>query len=1071
MYKKIAIFGVIITFSVINLLFSQNVYNYNFSTWTGNFVTAGSSNLLSAPPSGEAYIYVSSNVNGGVHLKNPGISTFGSGSKVMIHCSSSASTANKFSIFGYDGTANSYVKFSIVFADSTGGTGVSGGTFYFCTGTGGSFSNNSGLSPSEIVTGLRWVFATNGTISTDAIKSGNSWRTIDINPFYQGQSNVYTVEIFGNNGTVSNTYTYNGVSQSVASAKQDIYINGVLCANDVDISSNGLPLNSSVNSFMFFATDNKTNNLCAFIDDISYATGISTTYQTYTDYYSKSSGNLDLLTSWTTNLDGSGTQYPPDFAGDLTNGAGKVAMNFNLRNRTTATLGNNLNISGQSCKLKVGDGTNPLTLTIPSGYTFSSSAVEINSNATIKNQSSTSSAFGAFTIYNGGTYQHDCNGGTIPTGTWNTGSLCNITGITNTAPLGSGQVFYNFIWNSPLQSANINLGGLTGFGLNGDMTVTNTGATSGRTLQLTSSNSKTVTLAGNLILNGGHLALTSGTGVEILDIIGNVTLSNSSELYLSQGGSSNGLININGNLTVNSGTLITETGSSTGHTISFSKNGSQSFVNEGSISNDINYNVGSASVLTIHNDIPVNESMNFNVNGTLYCGDYDIIGGGNFSLLNGGTLGIGSQYGITITSETGNIQVTGNRSFGITANYIYYGSVGQVSGDGFPNVINNLTINNPNDVTLVKGTTINGTLNFMSGKINTGNNDIIIGETGSIIGASSSSYFNTNGTGVLKRTVTVYPVAFPIGNDSYTPLILENTGTTDLFGVNVKNSFDHQPLTSCIVNKQWNISEEVTGGSDLSITFQWNATDENPGFSRSNSIYIGHWAGTLWESFFASGGVTGAGPYTVTRSGFTNFSPFALGNDGSLPVEMISFTASAMEKTIHLIWRTGSELNNYGFDIERKSIDNKESWEKIDFIKGQGTVSSATNYEYSDKILKAGKYSYRLKQIDNNGNFKYYELIGDVNISNPVSFMLSQNYPNPFNPKTKIDFRIPNDAVVTVKIFDMSGKEVKTLINGEQRKANYYTLDFDATGLASGVYFYRINADKFTATKKMVLLK
>jgi hypothetical protein len=145
-------------------------------------------------------------------------------------------------------------------------------------------------------------------------------------------------------------------------------------------------------------------------------------------------------------------------------------------------------------------------------------------------------------------------------------------------------------------------------------------------------------------------------------------------------------------------------------------------------------------------------------------------------------------------------------------------------------------------------------------------------------------------------------------------------------------------------------------------------------------------------------------------------------------------------------------------------------WAKIGFIQGSGTTNEYKSYSYADQKLSAGNYHYRLKQIDYNGSFEYYELPSEVNITPPKTFELWQNYPNPSNPKSKINFEIPYDGRVTLKVYDILGKEVMTLIDDEI-KADYYSIEFDGSALASGVYFYRIASLNYTAVKKMVLVK
>lgn len=195
-------------------------------------------------------------------------------------------------------------------------------------------------------------------------------------------------------------------------------------------------------------------------------------------------------------------------------------------------------------------------------------------------------------------------------------------------------------------------------------------------------------------------------------------------------------------------------------------------------------------------------------------------------------------------------------------------------------------------------------------------------------------------------------------------------------------------------------------------------------------------------------------------------------NQNVLPVELASFTASVNNRDVNLHWATVNEINNSGFDIER-AIDGQ--WSKIAFIKGNGTTSENKNYSFVDKSLNAGKYNYRLKQIDFNGNYEYINLSNEIIIGVPSKFDLSQNYPNPFNPVTKINFDIPVESKVSIKIFDITGREVANLVN-EIRPAGYYTIAFDAVNFASGIYFYNITASsgtsaQFTMTKKMMILK
>jgi Secretion system C-terminal sorting domain len=195
-------------------------------------------------------------------------------------------------------------------------------------------------------------------------------------------------------------------------------------------------------------------------------------------------------------------------------------------------------------------------------------------------------------------------------------------------------------------------------------------------------------------------------------------------------------------------------------------------------------------------------------------------------------------------------------------------------------------------------------------------------------------------------------------------------------------------------------------------------------------------------------------------------------SDAPLPVNLVSFTSVVNGRDVTLNWKTLQEINNYGFDIQRSAVINQtpEAWSSVGFVNGNGTHSAQSDYTFTDYGLTTGKYKYRLKQIDLNGNFEYFNLGNEVNIGIANKFELSQNYPNPFNPTTKIDFNLPDDGNVKIKVFDMTGKEVKTLLD-EQRTAGYYTVDFNGSDLSSGIYYYTLESGSFKETKKMIMLK
>ena len=200
------------------------------------------------------------------------------------------------------------------------------------------------------------------------------------------------------------------------------------------------------------------------------------------------------------------------------------------------------------------------------------------------------------------------------------------------------------------------------------------------------------------------------------------------------------------------------------------------------------------------------------------------------------------------------------------------------------------------------------------------------------------------------------------------------------------------------------------------------------------------------------------------------FGESALG-DQSLPVELSCFNAILKNSTVYLNWKTESEVQNLGFDIERIAINTE--WEKIGFVQGCGNSSTPNSYSFTDSNINGLKnIKYRLKQIDFDGTFEYSPEIEMSSEDTPAldEFILQNNYPNPFNTSTTITYQIQDEAVTTLKIFDMSGREISTLVN-ENQKPGVYKVDFNGNGLASGVYFCQITSGKNILMIKMLLMK
>ncbi|NOS85062.1 MAG: hypothetical protein HOP31_07965 [Ignavibacteria bacterium] len=288
-------------------------------------------------------------------------------------------------------------------------------------------------------------------------------------------------------------------------------------------------------------------------------------------------------------------------------------------------------------------------------------------------------------------------------------------------------------------------------------------------------------------------------------------------------------------------------------------------------------------------------------------------------------------------------------------------------------------------------------------------------------------------------------------------------------------------------NSYWSVNP--TGsltGTDYNISINFGTNETYTISTPSTNTRLAKYNGT-WEVFSTPGTGTWQselnwGSEIITTRGMNTFSDYALTDQGNpLPVELCSFNAVVINRQADLLWTTCSEINNSGFEIERRDFNPVTAaygnWVKIGFVQGNGSTNQQHNYKYSDPKLNTGKYQYRLKQIDFNGNFEYHNLTApnDVIIGTPNVADLFQNYPNPSNPTSKVDFQIPFTAKVSLKVYDITGKEVASLIE-KDLESGFYTTDFNGSNLASGVYFYRLIANSndgnsFSKTMKLILVK
>ena len=442
-----------------------------------------------------------------------------------------------------------------------------------------------------------------------------------------------------------------------------------------------------------------------------------------------------------------------------------------------------------------------------------------------------------------------------------------------------------------------------------------------------------------------------------------------------------------------------------------------------------------------------------------------------------GVLASTSGYGQTIYIA-GDLTNYGTMTQG-TSNTINFNgsSFHSIYGNDF--TFNNLTINNAGGIAMTSDITINGTLTLTSGLFYTTNDTLTIKGSISVTSPSATKmivlddgvYF-----GRLKmNTATNKSYTFPIGDtrstDEYSPVTINLTsgaGSSAYISVNMRNQKDPNNTSSTnYLNRAWTFTPSGLNSFAYDISLTYVQADVT---GTESLLYFGKFDNGIWSLLGQPNTITNT--YSIT--GLTNFSTFTGGEAGSLPVRLQSLSSTVSGRDATISWITTSEVNNKGFDILRATVDkdgNTGNYENAGYVTGNGTSNQVKSYTFIDKNLNTGKYVYKLKQTDFNGNFEYFSLNGTVEIGLPGKINLMQNYPNPFNPVTKINFNLPTDSKVTLAIYDITGKEVAKLIDNEMNTAGYHTVEFNGSRLSSGIYLYKLSAGSFTSVKKMTLVK
>ena len=678
----------------------------------------------------------------------------------------------------------------------------------------------------------------------------------------------------------------------------------------------------------------------------------------------------------------------------------------------------------------------------------------------------------AFTLQSGATFKLEGTNNALPVS--GTTSLDNNSTVVFNGSQTSiaSFTFGNLTWNSTA-----NCSPSSDLTINGDLTILQ-----GKILGTSGRNH---TIHGNVLISGGFLVGKSGSGgTATWNIDGNVTTETSGELDGSVGvASGNAVFNIKGNVINNNNINIV---SNANFYLNFVGTSSQSVTGSGG-----NFNTQN---ITINNSAGVVLSTAVNLYGPQAQGTLTLTS----SLFNTSTnLTLGSKSAISRSGGS----LSGTPTFSASTDVTYTGSNPITTGPELPGSagLNNLTINCSGGVTLVSATTCNGTtFTLTSGQLTTtATNLLTLGSTTTVSGGSASSFVN----GPMAQTIastSLTSLTFPIGKGTaYRPVTLAVTQGAATSTTYTAEVFNSAPVANTIPGtlgptistvRYWSIvGNPITSVTSSTVQITYDADDgvtDNANLKIAQGPSAG---GGEWVDLGGTGTANTTGTITSTNAltDFTTNTVYTLANTTTgtnpLPVELTSFTALPGKNNVELAWNTATEINNFGFDIERKTANSQQltannqslinNWTKVGFVNGHGTTNAPQSYSFTDVSARVGKYSYRLKQIDHNGNFVYSQTVEATVGIMPGTIWLDNNYPNPFNPSTKISFVLGTKGHATLKVYSLLGQEVATLADGEFNDGEIQTFTFDASKYSSGIYYYQLKSGSGTQIKKMLLLK
>jgi PGF-pre-PGF domain-containing protein len=433
--------------------------------------------------------------------------------------------------------------------------------------------------------------------------------------------------------------------------------------------------------------------------------------------------------------------------------------------------------------------------------------------------------------------------------------------------------------------------------------------------------------------------------------------------------------------------------------------------------------------------------------------------------------------GVFKSTRTNGHTIRGTLSYESGSTLEYAGTSAQITGQELSSNVSNLKISNSAGVTLSQSTTAENLI-FTAGKLNTGIYTLKV--TGSILGAGAGKFVDGN---LVLPVSSTGPKKWETGQgNDYLPLTINFTSLTGSGDMNVTVTVLDRTSTlpggtigdNKVLKRYFRVTKTGITSFSADLTLTYTDDDVSEQGIDENSLRVFQWDGTQWKELTVTARNTTDNTITVT--GVTSFSDFVISGTGDapLPVQVASVLADVSGRDVKIKIKTQTERDDFlGFNVYR-SRDGKNfvmvgSYESVSSLRAKGNMAYGGEYEFVDKGLNSGRYQYKIEAVGKNEK-KFVGDVISVEVDVPKGYALHQNYPNPFNPVTVIEFEIPEAGYVLIELYNSVGQKVRDIFAGEL-PAGYHKVRFDASGLSSGVYFYRMSAGKFNAVRKMVIMK